>query len=250
MTEYLKFSVPQTPTDINLEQDTKDRVERFRNANIKIGVQKNGELTEISTYLINQLLGIDISEVLFNDNRKLFGTVNYVGLALLRNKSICPWVAQGLVDIGIVGVDQLIESRRQEQLDIVLRFDHVIEWDLVLATSKEREFSSIEEIAVVATQYPIIAVSFFTILGQEPTIIPIEGSAELMPWLKSLKQDIDAIIDIRVSGETLAANGLVAWEPPVTKIYPVLVANKEALQNKRNESFFEKLKAPASHRSG
>lgn len=40
MIESLEFSVPQTPADMNFEQNTIDRVERFRNAKLKIGMQK------------------------------------------------------------------------------------------------------------------------------------------------------------------------------------------------------------------
>lgn len=52
-----------------------------------------------------------------------------------------------------------------------------------------------------------------------------------MPQLKYDGETIDGIVDLRASGKTLAENGLSAWEPAITTVYPVLVASPKTLND-------------------
>jgi ATP phosphoribosyltransferase len=212
----------------------------FDETDFRFAVQKSGELTEISLKILADALHTDLSHLLLDSGRRLHATVDEVGVVLVRNKSICQLVAQGSVDLGVVGIDQVYESGLLNKLIIVKEFRESAEWDMVLATLVERTFTSLAEIRVVATQYPLIAQAFFHSIGYNPQIIKTEGSTEVMPRLTYNNATIDGIVDMCVTGTTLAANGLQAWQPAITKIYPVLVANPDSFKSDKKNNLFQK----------
>ena len=82
----------------------------------------------------------------------------------------------------------------------------------------------------VATKYPNIAKAYFDSMGQNATIIKLNGSVELAP-ITGLS---DCIVDIVESGRTLKENGL----EDVTTIHDLsarLVANPASLKTKYDE---------------
>jgi len=137
-------------------------IELFQKTPFKFALQKNGELTQISLSVLENATNLNLKERIDSVGRRLFFTIqNEIGIALARNKAISQLVASGSVDAGIVGLDQVYESGLKDQLLILREFKEVGEWDIVLATPEDRNFASISEILVVATQYPVIAQAFF-----------------------------------------------------------------------------------------
>jgi ATP phosphoribosyltransferase len=215
----------------------------FRKAYFKFALQKNGELTAISLQTIKKVFAVDVGEFLDGAQRRLFTvTEDGVGIAFIRNKAICQLVANRSIDAALVGLDQVHESGFKGSLEILRELPELGQWDIVLATPKDSDIKSVFDLLLIATQYPAIAQAFFEHIGHSGvTIIQSQGSTELLSLLTHQGKAIDGIVDLRVSGKTLQANGMVAWEPAVTKVYPVLVANREALLSPEKQPYFDKL---------
>jgi len=60
-----------------------------------------------------------------------------------------------------------------------------------------------------------------------------------MPLLTHNEQKIDGIVDLKVSGSTMKANKMKAWEPALTKVYPVLIANKSIFNNPQKRKYLD-----------
>lgn len=208
-------------------------LEAFRTSSLKLAVQKDGELTTISLALLRRSFAQNITTAELFKQGSLVTTINNgtVGLLSARNKSICQLVASGSVDAALVGLDQVFESGRARDLIILKELREIAEWDIVLATPTDRKFSSVYEIVAVASQYPIIAQAYFSSIGHQPEIIHSHGSTEAMPFVKYHGKQIDGIVDLRATGKTLEAHNLVPWEPPITKVYPVIIANQELMDS-------------------
>lgn len=221
-------------------------IEQFRQSRFRFALQKDGELTDISLKIVNLAYGKTDSPATQSPNKgQLISTADQgnVGLILARNKSICNLVATGAADAGIIGLDQLYESGYKDQLIVAKELKEVGQWDIVLATPKDSTISRINELKIVATQYPIIAQAFFNLVNHWPKIILSHGSTEIMPYLEQDGQSIDGIIDLRATGRTLSNHFLQAWEPPITTIYPVLIVNPNTAINDKKRQFLQRLVA-------
>lgn len=216
--------------------------EFFQRSRVKLAIQKDGELTALAFSILSQRLQRELSP------DKIFGNYLYanlkkedIGLLSVRNKSICQLVAKGSVDAAIVGLDQVYESGLDEELIILQELQDIAQWDIVLATSAKKHFEHIQEIQRIATQYPVIATAYFASISHFPQIIQTHGSTEIMPLLQYENQQIDGIVDLRATGETLKRHGLLTWNPAITKVYPVIVANKNSWLNLEKQTALRKL---------
>lgn len=234
--EFSRRIIPPTPMD----RETDSSFEEFQNTPFKFALQKDGELTQISLSALSGVVDSNLSDLLPSVGRRLFAVRGEMGVALARNKAICQLVANGSVDAGIVGLDQVYESGLKDQLVVAQDLRHAGEWDIVLATPETEKYDDIQNILVIATQYPVIAEAFFASIGHSPTIIKSQGSTEVMPLLMFGNQRIDGIVDLKVSGNTLAANGMRAWDPPITKVFPVLITNKNVLADSNKIKYLER----------
>lgn len=235
--EFSRRIIPPTPID----RETDSSLEEFQDTPFKFALQKDGELTQISLSALSGVVDSDLSDLLPSAGRRLFAVIRgKLGVALARNKAICQLVASGSVDAGIVGLDQVYESGLKDQLVVAQDLRHAGEWDIVLATPETEKYEDIQDILVIATQYPVIAEAFFASIGHNPTIIRSQGSTEVMPLLMFRNQRIDGIVDLKVSGSTLAANGMRAWNPPITRVFPVLITNKDVLADSNKIKYLER----------
>jgi ATP phosphoribosyltransferase len=134
------------------------------------------------------------------------------------------FVADGVADLGITGVDLLTESGTD--LDIVTNLGYGT-CRLMAAVPKVSEIQSIEDLAGarIATSHPVTTQKFFADKSIPMTTVPLSGSVEVAP-----KLDIaDAIVDLVSSGSTLLINGL----RPIATILEseaVLVGRSDTIQ--------------------
>jgi len=121
----------------------------------------------------------------------------------LRDDDIPQCVADGVADIGIVGLNEVKEQ--QQQVEIV-KFLGFSKCRLSLAVPKDEPFQSLEWLAgkKIATSYPRILKEFLTDNKMEANIHFIAGSVEIAPGIGLS----DAIFDIVSSGSTLVSNRL------------------------------------------
>ena len=107
---------------------------------------------------------------------------------------------------------------------------------------KKNLIRSLNEIKIIATQYPVIAKKFTEKLGRPDIIIMhTEGSTEAMGYVRHQDKEVDAVIDLFVTGSTLRENGMIPWGPEITSIYPVLIVNIKALIDPGKKIVVEKL---------
>jgi ATP phosphoribosyltransferase len=170
-------------------------------------------------------------EVEADDSRKLILTTNRADLrvVLVRASDVPTYVQQGGADLGVAGLDVLLEHGGQglyQPLDLGIarcRLSVATRDDFDYATAV-RQGSRIR----VATKYVGLARDHFADKGVHVDLIKLYGSMELAP----LTGLADAIVDLVSSGSTLKANHLVEVER-IMDISARLIVNQASLKLKR-----------------
>jgi ATP phosphoribosyltransferase len=167
---------------------------------LKLAIQKSGRLSEKSLELLKEC-GIK----LHNEDRKLRSlSINFpLEILYLRDDDIPQYVEQGVADIGMVGLNEVIEQQKNVNILKNLGF---AQCRLSLAIPKDELYTGIHyfENKKIATSYPNILQKFFNENHINVEIETIGGSVELAPSI-GLAQ---AIFDIVSTGSTLIMNGL------------------------------------------
>ncbi len=223
----LEFYSPIKSSEILTSQDV-ELFERFQSSETKIAIQKDGELTDISRFLLEQTLGVEVPSRA-SGSRKLVDVSGdgQFGFVYAKNKGICSLVGKGAVDLAVVGIDRVIEDDAEDTVDIVEDYQEKYNWPIVVATPLNSKIQDLGQIKRVATQYPKITDRFINRFGLEDIeVIPTAGGTELYPYV-NYGGDIDGIVDMSITGSSLKANGLVAWTPAITEVYPVLIRRRE-----------------------
>ncbi len=164
-------------------------------------------------------------------SRKLILATNQpeVRVVLVRATDVPTYVQYGGADLGVTGLDTLIEHGNQglyQPLDLGIakcRVSVAVRADFDYA-SAVRQGSRLK----VATKYVGIAREFFAAKGVHVDLIKLYGSMELAP----LTGLADAIVDLVSTGSTLKANHLVEVER-IMDISARLVVNQAALKLKQ-----------------
>ncbi len=164
-----------------------------------------------------------------NKGRKLiFHDDRYnVDFVLVKAPDVLTYVEHGVVDIGIVGKDTMMEFDKNCYELMDLKFGKC---KFALAGPKGKNFYEGYSRKKIATKYPHVARSYFKKLGFDIEIIKIEGSVELAPILGLS----DAIVDIVETGTTLKENGLEVYND-ICDISTRLIVNTASLKMKKME---------------
>ena len=182
---------------------------------IRIALQSKGRLNEESIELLSDA-GIEIEP----SKRKLLSRSEDYPLEVLylRDDDIPQAVATGVADLGIVGLNEVLEKGFKVDVAHELGFGRC---RISLAIPKAQEYTGTEffNSRTVATSYPKILKKYFEEKGIKANIEEIAGSVEIAPAVGMA----DAIFDIVSSGGTLISNGLKEVET-VVKSEAVLIA--------------------------
>ncbi|CAN5916833.1 ATP phosphoribosyltransferase [soil metagenome] len=174
--------------------------------------------------------GIEVTEDP-EKSRKLILATNQPGVrvVLVRPSDVPTYVQWGGADIGVTGLDTMIEHGNAGlylPLDLKIaacRMSVAARADFDYAHAV-RQGSRLK----IATKFVGIARDFFANKGVHVDLIKLYGSMELAP----LTGLADAIVDIVSTGNTLRANNLVEVEH-IMEISARLVVNQAALKLKR-----------------
>ena len=174
--------------------------------------------------------GIVVTEDVDKSRKLIFDTTNpEVRVVLVRASDVPVYVQYGGADLGVSGLDSLIEHGGQglyQPLDLQIakcRVSVAVRADFDYA-SAVRQGARLK----VATKYVNIARDFFAAKGVHVDLIKLYGSMELAP----LTGLADAIVDLVSTGNTLKANNLVEVER-IMDISSRLVVNQAALKLKQ-----------------
>ena len=163
--------------------------------------------------------------------RKLILATNQpdVRVVLVRATDVPTYVQYGGADLGITGLDTLIEHGNEglyQPLDL-----QIAKCRVSVAVREGFDYAAAVRQGArlrVATKYVAIARDFFAAKGVHVDLIKLYGSMELAP----LTGLADAIVDLVSTGNTLKANHLVEVER-IMDISSRLVVNQAALKLKR-----------------
>jgi ATP phosphoribosyltransferase len=158
-----------------------------------------------------------------------------VRVVLVRASDVPTYVQRGGADIGVAGLDTLLEDKAASGasgaglyrvLDLAIarcRLSVAVRGDFDYAAAV-KQGSRLR----VATKYTHLARQHFAAKGVHVDLIKLYGSMELAP----LTGLAEAIVDLVSTGSTLRANGLVEVEK-IMDISARLVVNPAALKLKR-----------------
>jgi ATP phosphoribosyltransferase len=177
-----------------------------------------------------QAAGIEVLEDP-EKSRKLILPTNRpeVRVVLVRATDVPTYVQYGGADLGVTGLDTLLEHGSQglyQPLDLQIakcRMSVAVPAGFDYA-DKVRQGARLK----VATKYVAIARDFFASKGVHVDLVKLYGSMELAP----LTGLADAIVDLVSTGSTLKANNLIEVER-IMDISSRLVVNQAALKMKQ-----------------
>lgn len=188
---------------------------------IRLAVPNKGRLQQPTATMLKQG-GLSYEKT----ERALAVPVRNMDLEILfvRTDDVSEFVADGVADLGITGIDLLAESGAD--LEIIAKLGYGT-CRLTAAVPKASPIETLAQLdgARIATSHPETTQRYFEERGIAVTTIALSGSVEVAP-----KLDIaDAIVDLVSSGSTMLVNGLRPIEN-VLESEAVLVGRPGATQ--------------------
>lgn len=192
------------------------------------------------TLSILETIGITCEEMKDKDSRKLIFVNEELKLKFFLAKAtdVPTYVEYGAADIGVVGIDTILEEDKKiyEVLDLDIGKCRMC----VAGPESARELLNSGQIIRVATKYPKIAKDyFFNKKHQTVEIIKLNGSIELAP-IVGLSE---VIVDIVETGATLRENGLEVLEE-ILPLSARMVVNQVSMkmEHERIAAIIEKMR--------
>jgi ATP phosphoribosyltransferase len=167
---------------------------------IKLAIQKSGRLSEKSIELLKNC-GI---KFVSNSSRLKTQAFNFpMEILFLRDDDIPGYVADGVADFGILGMNEIVEQEQNVQIIKKLGFSKC---RLSIAVPNDFEYKSIKDLEGkrIATSYPVLLRNYLKANNVNAEIHEISGSVEIAPTIGLA----DAICDLVSTGGTLLMNGL------------------------------------------
>lgn len=149
-------------------------------------------------------------------------------VAILRPQEIASYVEEGLFDIGVTGLDWIIETGSDVQILAELPYAKTgvgSELRIVLAVLAGSGVEKPQDLPPgtrVATEYPNIAARYFEEIGVPVKVIISAGATEA-----KVPNIVDAIIEITETGTTLRQHGLKIIDD-VLSTSTRLISNRES----------------------
>ncbi|MHA8094008.1 ATP phosphoribosyltransferase [Aquirufa lenticrescens] len=192
--------------------------------NIRIAVQKSGRLSDDSLKLFKEC-GIKFE----SGGSKLRSiSSNFpIEFLFLRDDDIPGYVEDGVADLGVVGLNVLMEHTRKVDIVKELGFSKC---RLSLAIPRGENYSDLKQFEgkSIATSYPNLTNQFLLKNGVKAEMHEISGSVEIAPSIGLA----EGICDIVSTGGTLLSNGLKEVAT-VFQSQAVMISNKALSSEKQ-----------------
>lgn len=195
---------------------------------LKMAVPNKGRLNERSLELLRKSgLEMDV-----DGDRKLYAAVENKDFEVMfvRAQDIPRFVHSGTVDVGITGLDLVLEADLDVDKVLDLDFGHC---RLSVAVPESSGWNTLEDIpegAKVATSFPNLAWQFFASKDKMVEIVRVSGATEITPHIGVA----DAIVDLVSSGSTLRTNRMVEIAT-IMHSQAVMIANPKSIIAKEKE---------------
>jgi ATP phosphoribosyltransferase len=184
---------------------------------LRLAIPNKGRLVEPTVKLLR-----DAGLVFEAGERALVARVQNFDLDILfvRTNDIVEFVADGVAELGITGLDLVAESESDVKELRSLGYGRC---RLTIAVPNDSTYQSAEDLAGlrVATSHMGLTRRFFEARNINVDVIPVSGAAEVAPRLGLA----EAIVDLVSTGSTMVVNGL----RPIEEVFAseaVLLANK------------------------
>ena len=193
---------------------------------LKIAVPSKGRISNPSINILEKA-GLGLKD---NNNRQLISKTHNKNIDIMfaRASDIPEFVSDGIVDMGISGVDLIKESESDVVELLDLKFGQT---KLVLASPEECEINSVEDLTsdmTIATEFPTLTRKYLESHDLNSKIVKLSGSTEIAPFIGVA----DLITDLTSTGTTLKMNHLKIIDT-ILESTIVLITNDEALKNKK-----------------
>ncbi len=167
---------------------------------IKIAIQKSGRLMEDSLRILKDC-GIAVDNG--KDQLRALASNFPLEVFYLRNGDIPQYLRDGVVDIGIIGENVLLEKGKDISVSEKLGFSKC---RVSIAVAKSQKYNGVADLdgKRIATSYPNTVMEYLKGKGVTAELHIINGSVEIAPSIGLA----DAICDIVSSGSTLFKNNL------------------------------------------
>ncbi|MGL6298223.1 MAG: ATP phosphoribosyltransferase [Methanobacteriaceae archaeon] len=194
--------------------------------NLRIAIPSKGRISTPAAEILDKA-GIGIKDPA---NRKLFSDTHNpsIGVMFARAADIPEFVADGIVDMGITGLDLVKENNADVEILTDLKFGKT---SLVLATPEESDINSVRDVKdgmSVATEFPSLVKRYFEEKEIDVKIVELSGSTEIAPFIGLA----DIIADLTSTGTTLKMNHLKVIETIIDSSV-ILIANKKSCSAKK-----------------
>lgn len=194
---------------------------------LRIAVQSKGRLYDETMELLSES-GIKLTAV---KRTLLVPARNFpIELLFLRDDDIPESVANGTADLGIVGLNEVLEKEKNVEVAKELGFSRC---HLSLAIPQHIEYPGLSwfQGRKIATSYPVILSRFLEKTGINADIHVITGSVEIAPGIGLA----DGIFDIVSSGSTLVSNNLAEVEKVIDSQAVLIKASDRTLPSAKQD---------------
>ena len=160
---------------------------------------------------------------------------NDVEFFFLRPRDIATYVATGQLDIGITGLDLLLDSGSEAETLLELGFAP----STFRFAAPAGEASTVADLAGrrIATSYPGLLAGCLAELGVEASVVKLDGAVENAVRLGVA----DAVADVVATGTTLRQAGLVVVGDPILVSQALLVRRSGAPADVAVDTFVRRL---------
>lgn len=192
---------------------------------VRIALPNKGRLNQSAIRLMNKI-GFPIPD---SGNRTLLAefAMGRYQILLARAQDIPEFVEMGAADLGITGLDLVMETGRKVENLMPLDFGKC---RLVVAVPDDSKIEKVEQVmdgSTVATCFPNLTRAFFAKLGKTVKVAEMSGAAEVAPQVGLA----DVITDLTETGSTLKLNHLKEIGV-VLESKAVLIGNGKSMADK------------------
>ncbi|HWR14074.1 MAG TPA: ATP phosphoribosyltransferase [Terriglobales bacterium] len=192
---------------------------------IRLGVPK-GSLQDATVALFSQA-----GWKIYVSGRSYFPAIDdpEIECMLIRAQEMARYVEQGVLDVGLTGIDWVRENGLEVEAiaDLVYAKQSRGKVRWVLAVPEDSRFQKAEDLegCVIATELVNVTKQYFANKGVNVRVEFSWGATEVKPPVLA-----DAIVEVTETGSSLRANRLRIIDT-VMESYTQVIANKAAMQN-------------------
>lgn len=193
---------------------------------VRIALPNKGRLNQSAIKLMNRI-GFPVPD---SSNRTLlaeFGQGRYQ-ILLARAQDIPEFVELGAADLGITGLDLVMETARKVETLMPLDFGKC---RLVVAVPDDSSTARVEDIkdgCTVATCFPNLTKAYFSKVGKKVEVAEVSGATEVAPQVGLA----DVITDLTETGSTMKLNHLREIGV-ILESRAVLIGNPKSIAGKK-----------------